>query len=53
MDFELISILIQAYSMETPENPNNSQENGVLGKVWTTTKSRRTSQHGLESHAFD
>jgi hypothetical protein len=53
MDIKLISVLIQAYSMETPENPNNSQGNGVLGNVWTTAKSRRTSQHGLESHAFD
>jgi len=30
MDFAQISILILPYSMETPEKPNNSQENGIL-----------------------
>ncbi len=30
MDFEQNSIIIQPYSMENPENPNNSQEDGVI-----------------------
>ena len=47
MDFEQNSILIQPYSMETQENPNNSQEDGVL-----VVEHGRTGVMGAKDHVL-